>query len=71
MNSGKTSSKQIGDEITNGRKLDDGTTEAPTPSENGNQTAVATDPLRLWPLLCYELSISVDQEEKILMAHKL
>ncbi len=75
--SGKTSSKQVGDELTNGSKLEDGTFVPPpqpaTSNANGekaNQTAQAFDSLRMWPLLCFELSISVDQEERILLAYK-
>jgi hypothetical protein len=75
--SGKISSKQVGEELTNGSKLDDGTFVPPpqAPSANAagekaNQTALAFDSLRMWPLLCFELSISVDQEERILLAHK-
>ena len=75
--SGKISSKQVGEELTNGSKLEDGTFVPPpqAPSvnaagEKANQTALAFDSLRMWPLLCFELSISVDQEERILLAHK-
>jgi hypothetical protein len=64
----------VGDELTNGRKLEDGTIEhPPVPSENGenaNLTAQAFDAPRMWPLLCFELSISVDQEERFMQAHK-
>lgn len=73
MSSGKISSKQVGDELTNGRKLEDGTIEPPQISageEKGNQTAQAFDATRMWPLLCYELSVSVDQEERFMQAHK-
>lgn len=61
---GKISSKQVGEDLTN--KMDDS-------SENGekpNQTAGAFDKARMWPLVCFELSISVDQEEKLMNAHK-
>ena len=37
---------------------------------NGGPTAEAFDSHRMWPLLCFELSISVDQEEKLMQAHK-
>mmetsp|Transcript_18694 Transcript_18694/g.54032 ORF Transcript_18694/g.54032 Transcript_18694/m.54032 type:complete len:672 (-) Transcript_18694:22-2037(-) len=77
VNSGKISSKQVGDELTNGSKLEDGTfIPPPQPGKanaNGdkaNQTALAFDNLRMWPLLCFELSISVDQEERMIHAHK-
>lgn len=75
--SGKISSKQVGDELTNGSKLEDGTFVPPPQAatanaagEKANQTSLAFDSLRMWPLLCFELSISVDQEERILLAHK-
>lgn len=83
---GKISSKQIGDELTNGRKLEDGTIIPPSPSpsspypqeseqsndsgEKAGMTAQAFDAGRMWPLTCFELSISVDQEDKFLQAHK-
>jgi len=73
---GKISSKQVGDELTNGSKLEDGTFVPPpqvassTNGEKASQTAQAFDSLRMWPLLCFELSISVDQEERILLAYK-
>jgi len=78
VNSGKISSKQVGDELTNGRKLEDGTIEPPVQApecsasgEKGGQTSQAFDALRMWPLLCFELSISVDQEERMIhQAHK-
>ena len=73
MNTGKISSKQVGDELTNGRKLEDGTIEpppVPPEGEKSNQVADAFDAQRMWPLLCFELSVSVDQEDRILQAHK-
>jgi hypothetical protein len=82
--SGKISSKQVGDDLTNGRKLDDGRfIPAPPPpsyaqpeQDDGNDkyvttpTAQAFDAARMWPLTCYELSVSVDQEDKFLQALK-
>jgi hypothetical protein len=80
------SSKQIGDELTNGRKPEDednkesSSKSSPTTSgkrsdsESGeekiNQTAQAFDASRMWPLTCFEFSISVDQEDKFLTAQK-
>ncbi|KAL3902897.1 MAG: hypothetical protein SGILL_010651, partial [Bacillariaceae sp.] len=84
--SGKISSKQVGDDLTNGRKLEDGRFVPPPPQPvyaqqqqqqqqqgNGNEknmspTAQAFDAPRMWPLTCFELSVSVDQEEKIMQA---
>merc|ERR1712232_1457792 len=56
---GKLSSKQIGEELTGSDK-----------GENTNQIARAVDERRMWPLLCFGLSVSVDQEEKMLQALK-
>eukprot|EP00980_Cylindrotheca_fusiformis_P000275 scaffold66_cov115-Cylindrotheca_fusiformis.AAC.7 len=70
---GKVSSKQVGEELTNGTKLEGGTDVPQNNSiDNGekpNQTAGAFDKTRMWPLLCFELSISVDQEEKYMAAY--
>ena len=82
--SGKVSSKQIGDELTNGRKLSDGRFIPPPPvptyshliqhsdtvEPQSNSIAHAPDAARMWPLTCFELSISVDQEERFLQALK-
>jgi hypothetical protein len=76
MAPGKISSKQVGEELANGRKLEDGHVESSAKrlsdanGENANQTAHAFDETRTWPLLCYELSVSVDQEERYMQAHK-
>jgi hypothetical protein len=82
--SGKISSKQIGDELTNGRKLSDGRFIPPPPIpsypqlqqqqnevvEQSSSIAHAPDAARMWPLTCFELSISVDQEDRFLQALK-
>jgi len=81
--SAKISSKQVGDELTNGRKLENGKMIPPPPppsyaqqqqqgdsGEKSNSVAKAFDAARMWPLTCYELSISVDQEERFLQALK-
>ncbi|CAJ1942652.1 unnamed protein product [Cylindrotheca closterium] len=52
---GKLSSKQVGEELAN---IDKGKT--------WSQSAQAVDKTRMWPLFCFELSVSVDQEEKML-----
>jgi len=74
ISTGKISSKQLGEEITNGRKQEGGTTskkKKKKDDENDNQqTAEASDAGRMWPLTCFELSISVEQEDRILQAHK-
>ena len=63
----KISSKQIGDEWMNGRKGDNGKV---LPNQSTISKANSLDPGKLWPLLCFELSISVDQEDRFIKAHK-
>lgn len=41
-----------------------------TIGEQANQTAQAFDDARMWPLLCFELSVSVDQEERFMQSQK-
>ena len=75
---GKISSKQIGDEMTNGPKPENGTAKKKKTLEKSDSSggerlqlqAVAEDAGKMWPLTCFELSISVDQEERILLARK-
>ena len=75
---GKISSKQIGDEMTNGPKPENGTAKKKKALDRSDSTggerlqlqAVAEDAGKMWPLTCFELSISVDQEEKVLLARK-
>jgi hypothetical protein len=73
--SGKISSKQIGDELFNGTKTDSSSEKLKRKGDKENQdkfqsSSPATDAERTWPLFCYELQFSVDQEEKFLVAHK-
>jgi hypothetical protein len=76
ISTGKISSKQLVEEITNGRKQEGVTTskkkkKKKDDDENANQqTAQASDAGRMWPLACFELSISVEQEDRLLQAHK-
>lgn len=62
---GKISSKQLGEEITNGRKQ-----RGSSKDEQGLQSACVSDAERFWPLMCFELSISVEQEERFLEAQR-
>lgn len=63
---GKLSSKQVGDELMACRKPAGETAKSsPEKGERDNQTAQALDEARMWPLLCFELSVSVEQEVKI------
>jgi len=62
---GRVSSKQIGEELTNeakkGRKQN-------IEEEDDKVSSEATDVERMWPLLCFELLVSVDQEERLIQA---
>lgn len=58
---GKVSSKQIGKEIT--KKWESTKTE-------DQLTCDAQDAPKTWPLLCFELEVGVEQEDKLLQAHK-
>lgn len=72
------SSKQIGDELFNGmkdEKKNSSKGKKRRDSENEcndltNVTAKAYDGGRFWPLLCFELRLSVDQEERFLATQK-
>jgi len=73
--SGKISSKQVGDDLTNGP--DRKTSGPPIPggedepnTNPGSQTAYAFDGARTWPLFCYELKLSVEQEEKFVAVQR-
>lgn len=74
---GRLSSKQVGEEITTIWKKalpketksypsNDGLLDADEEDDDRTLKSGPDEPTRLWPLVCYELSISVDQEEKIL-----
>lgn len=69
--SGKISSKQVGDELTNGLGERG---KRPARSKGSvddiSRTSRADDAARTWPLLCYEHQFSVDQEEKFLALHR-
>eukprot|EP00557_Chaetoceros_sp_GSL56_P011935 CAMPEP_0176484594 /NCGR_PEP_ID=MMETSP0200_2-20121128/4540_1 /TAXON_ID=947934 /ORGANISM="Chaetoceros sp., Strain GSL56" /LENGTH=690 /DNA_ID=CAMNT_0017881083 /DNA_START=559 /DNA_END=2628 /DNA_ORIENTATION=+ len=62
-NTGRVSSKQVGEDISKNdadKYCNDST------GGKSNLSCSASDKLQFWPLLCYELSIGIDQEEKIL-----
>lgn len=44
-------------------------TKAATP-EPSNMTTYANDAARVWPLICFEVGLGVDQEEKFISLHK-
>jgi len=58
---GRVSSKQVGEELTKG-----GTEKSKRESTHQTLTCRADNKELFWPLLCYELSIGIDQEEKFL-----
>lgn len=62
---GRVSSKQVGEDISINHKNAVKTGEA-----TGNVSCRADDAEKLWPLLCYELSVSLDQEEKFIQVFK-
>jgi bZIP transcription factor len=72
------SSKQIGDDLFNGVKEErtsSGKNKKRRDAESDssdliNVTANAYDGSRFWPLLCFELRLSVDQEERFLATQK-
>lgn len=58
---GRVSSKQVGEDLTNGFK--------DKMAAGGNKSSISCHPndrLQMWPLFCYELAVSLDQEEKLL-----
>lgn len=66
--SGRISSKQIGEEITNTRK---GNKRGSGQTMKNPQVSCAVDRAdEFWPLLCFELAISVEQEERALQAQR-
>jgi hypothetical protein len=69
--SARVSSKQIGEDLSNAWKTE---TKTGSCDQDGNQTNTLTcetsQATKFWPLLAYELSLSVDQEERLLLAHK-
>eukprot|EP01083_Nonionella_stella_P287833 979866_1 len=58
---GRVSSKQVGEELTKG-----GSEKSKRDSSHQTLTCRADNKELFWPLLCYELSIGIDQEEKFL-----
>jgi hypothetical protein len=76
--SGKVSSKQIGDEMTNGvagsslkkRVTFEGSSETNKDDQLPNLLPHANDGAKVWPLFCYELGLSVDQEDRFVAAYK-
>ena len=65
---GRISSKLLGEEITNNHKeIND---EQEQNETNQKITCDTEDEMKVWPLLCYELSMSVEQEEKFLQTFK-
>lgn len=61
---GRVSSKLVGEDIAKKHAEDvkEGIAEQPT------LTCNADDRATFWPLLCYELSVGIEQEEKLLQS---
>jgi hypothetical protein len=65
---GRISSKQIGEELWSSYELSSKTT---TSDDNNQEDKISTfDVDQIWPLYCFELLVSVDQEERLLMILK-
>ena len=60
-----SSSKQIGEELFGGGKFKSGKKSSDNDSSKADLSAKADDVRRFWPMFCYDMSISVDQEERI------
>lgn len=76
---GRVSSKQVGEELTGELKppaSDDSDLDVMMSGtkrvlgDRSTPLARVTDAGRMWPLLCFELSVSVDQEDRLAQAHK-
>jgi hypothetical protein len=65
--SGRVSSKQIGKELTQAWEKSKTKEEE---DESKPNSCGAYDALKMWPLLCHELEVGVDQEERMLQAHR-
>lgn len=59
---GRVSSKQIGEELTNEAK---NSRKQNIEEDDDKVSSAANDVERMWPLLCFELLVSVDQEERL------
>jgi hypothetical protein len=62
---GRISSKQIGEELTSefNNKLNNN-------NADEDEKLSSVDPSEIWPLYCFELLVSVDQEERLISAQK-
>lgn len=68
---GRVSSKQVGEELTNGmkEKMNESVVSGGSGSNSSSRSPITchhNDRYQMWPLLCYELAVSLDQEEKLL-----
>lgn len=59
---GRISSKLVGEEIHKGSNSNS--------KEKSSQTCGVNDADKVWPLICYELTVSLDQEERLLQAFR-
>lgn len=72
ISTGKISSKQIGKELSNGRKVDGKKKPKKKISEDdiSSESCHSSDTSRMWPLICFELSISVEQEDRLVQSFR-
>lgn len=67
----RLSSKQVGEELTkNGKDVGPMLPNVNEYDVRPTRTSYIRDAARMWPLFCFELSFSVEQEEKFLAAQK-
>lgn len=66
----KFSSKQIGEEILNKARKDRARRGESSQNLDSQTTVHAHESKKFWPLFCYELKVSVDQEDQLVSAHK-
>ncbi len=64
---GRVSSKQIGEELMNEAKKSQ---KQNIEEEDDKVSSEANDFERMWPLLCFELLVSVDQEERLVQTQR-
>lgn len=64
---GRVSSKQIGEELTNEAKKSG---KQNIEEDEDKVSSDANDVERMWPLLCFELLVSVDQEERLVQTQR-
>lgn len=68
---GRVSSKHVGDELTAAHRSAARFASSKSSSSSSNSIACSADDAhKSWPLVCFELGVSLDQEEKLLNAFR-